>query len=274
MTRSFKIAAPIHVSVEEEQPIYLMSDMHIGSRDLDILKLREDLDKIRSDGGVLFINGDVLDMILPTDKRYELSGQVTDYSNHMVNHHISLAVELLAPIAKQIRMIGIGNHEHTAIVKYHVDPIKILLNDLYRETGACIAYGGYEGFIKLQVPSYQKSKHRSRFYIRYHHGWGGTPKSGTRIAHNDLRLGSLADVYWIGHKHITEVGRARIYIPHQSYIEVREILTVSTGSYLHPYSDHRESYTPYSTRCGMIPQSNKGYVSLKIKEGRIFACDV
>lgn len=188
--------------------------------------------------------------------------------------HIGLAVEILAPIAKQIRMIGIGNHEHTAILKYHVDPIKILINDLYRETGAVIHYGGYEGFVKLQVPDYRERKHRSRFYIRYHHGWGGTPKSGTRIAHNDLRIGALADVYWIGHKHITEVGRGRIYIPHQNYIEVREILTVSTGSYLNPCSDHRESYTPYSVRRGMIPQSNKGYVCLKIKEGRIYASDV
>lgn len=203
--------------------LLLLSDLHIGAQiELDLLQ--SELDWARSNSARILINGDVFDLILPTDrKRFNSSVLDKDLQgvDDLINKVVDKAYELLYPYKDLIDMIGIGNHD--LITKYHhVDPVLLLIDKLDDE----ILHGDYCGILNYKVG-------KKDYKIFYHHGWGKGSKYPVRNFSDCLNLVEGIDIAWLGHLHTR-------LIAHQSRIEsngkLREIYFIRTGSYLNHYN--------------------------------------
>lgn len=263
--RSFRVVT------ELGRPVVLLSDLHIGTNDCDILRIRNDVDLFRSMDALVLINGDLFDAILPTDSRYETAAHVVGTSrNDLVNQVVELAVSLLAPLGKNLVMVGVGNHEYKVTRNYHVDIVKIFKYLYHKETGYDFELGNYHGYVQFHIPEFRVSKRLSNYTMYYHHGWGGSSsKSGTKLTLNDLRSRVEADIYWIGHKHQTAVySESRLVPPKYGVGQAteREEWLISTGSYLKPATRLDDSYASYAVRGGMVTTSSRPYVVMRFTE--------
>jgi hypothetical protein len=142
-----------------------------------------------------------------------------------------MALGILKPYADVIDVVGVGNHE-TASEKYHnVDPTQILVHQL-QQLGSPCAYGGYEGWYRVQFRGHDR-KYWS-WSRRDHHGMGGAAPV-TKGMIDFARFGLWvegADCLWVGHKHnrFLDWGR-REFCTAQGTIRHRDVLHVMTGSY-------------------------------------------
>lgn len=245
------------------QPLFLMSDIHLGSREMDFLLFKRHLQRVVDEDGLLLINGDLFDAIFPTDKRFDM-GFHGDLSHaDMIGEVVLGAVEVFKPVAGRLVMCGMGNHEHTVLTRYHVDMIRLFCVGL-RSHGGIVQHGGYSGFVRVKVLDPPAKKRGASCYIFYHHGWGGNSKSGNRTLLQDLRSKVLADVYWVGHKHQTSIFSEERIIPHRLHAHKRAEWLVSTGSYLTQSVLHaEESHVPYAVKSGHLVGSARAMIRIE-----------
>lgn len=267
--------------------IRLMSDLHIGSASVDYELLQAELKDAREKGDRILINGDVFDLIIPSDKkRYRVDAvhPRLQYHTSPVNGAIEWAAELLEPYADLIDMVGVGNHE-TAVEKYHgTDPVMILLHRL-RQRNPKIAHGNYGGFVIYRFEA-ETGANGHAYTIFYHHGSGGSSPI-TKGMIDFQRLSAWiegADLIWIGHKHnrifdgtIRKVKPAAV----KDELEERTVNCIMTGSYMDTYRVQSQAdlfengrKTQYAAEWGCAPQQKGGarieiYVTTKTFEPRI-----
>lgn len=251
----------------EPRGLTLISDLHIGASNVNYEAIQADLDEAIENGDRILINGDILDLILPTDsKRYspdnlhpKLQGR-----RDVLSAAIELAADILGPYASSIDMIGMGNHEEYAEKWHHVDPTMMLIDKLhtYAPTGHTIAYGGYTGFIDYRV-SYPHSGGR-RFVIYYHHGNG----KAVMTAFKDKGSWVDSDVVWLGHKHerIANSTPLRMRCPEKGDSPVFDPqVMVMSGGYMNAYTPQSQESvrsegrkTSYAATRGLAPQASGG----------------
>jgi len=229
------------VTIAEPVGFTLMSDLHIGSAATNYDAITRDLEHAKDNGDRINVNGDVFDAILPKDvKRYRpdaLDERISGRAD-VLNAALDLAVSILAPYAKQIDMIGTGNHE-VSIEQYHgLDPVQLLVHRLNGECGGHIEHGAIVGFLDYRL-DVRGSKHTDRFVIFYHHGRGGNAPV-MKGMQDFARLGWIdANVIWLGHRHnrITDVGNIRLRCPESGTDPIQEPYPcVMTGGYLVNYT--------------------------------------
>lgn len=183
----------------------LMSDIHIDSATFDEKRCFADLDYFAGRDASIFINGDLVDGIFPTDrKRYARSRDGFD-NDAQINALVDYTVDKLAPWADFIDYIGFGNHE-VSIVKYNnTDIIHLIakgLNGKRSKTLEPIRRSGYVGFIDLIFSRGDGAVRR--FTIYRDHGKGaGSPVTKGSISLNRLYSTYVADMYWLGHTHVS-----------------------------------------------------------------------
>jgi len=236
-----------HIQIKKDHPykltLTLMSDLHFGARNVDTGAIREDLEEGALKGDRILINGDVFDMILPSDrKRYrpEALAQWLQGRSDMLNTAIAWAAEFLDPFKEYIDMIGIGNHEE-AVEKHHsYDPVQALIYEL-NKAGAEIKYGGISGFFVYRIlDSGAKSKterqaQRWRYVVYYHHGAAGSsPVTKGMIDFNRMETWVDSDLIWIGHKHnrIMDGTTVRVGVTQRGNLYKRPFRAVMTGGYM------------------------------------------
>lgn len=263
------ICRPAEVSVRECDVfgLTLMSDLHIGAPNIDYGLISEELSRAKEKQDRILLNGDIFDMILPGDiKRFSptalhprLQGR-----DDVVNGQVEWAEELLAPYARQIDMIGTGNHE-AVIAKYRsFDPIVELVKRLSKRTRHLIYYGGYTGMIDYRF----RQKHAThRYIVYYHHGAGGdAPITGGMI--DAMRKGWVdANVRWEGHRHSRWARTIQaVTCPTDGYEPVmKDINMILTGSYFDTYRGQIQAdmtsggrRSNYAADRGMAPQGKGG----------------
>ena len=263
----------------QEFGFLLMSDLHIGSADVDYRKIKVELEEAKILGDRILINGDILDAIIPKDhKRYTPGAVHPRLANRsdVLDGAIEWAVEILAPYASLVDMIGTGNHE-TVIEKYHgTDPVRRLVQML-KTCNSQVEYGGMTGFIEYRFAYESKKGHGGngrRFVIWYHHGSGGASPvtKGTIDFHR--RGWVRSDIKWLGHKHNRlNFHEVCLECPEQGDEPKRvEVRCVMTGSYFKTYlGQSQESLmkngrrSSYASDWGLAPQGMGGArVVLKI----------
>lgn len=181
----------------------LLSDIHIDSPGFDESRFISDMDYLASKDAAVFINGDLVDGIFPTDrKRYSRSANPCN-EDAQINSVAEYVANKLMQYADYIDYIGIGNHEAT-IVKYNnVDIIKMIvdiLNSKRSKELEPIRRSGYVGFINLAFS--RKKEAVRRFVLWRDHGKGGaSPVTKGTILLNRLYTTYDADMYWLGHSH-------------------------------------------------------------------------
>jgi len=261
--------APLTVSAGDEIGITLLSDLHVGAANVDYRQILAELESARVRNDRILINGDVIDAILPSDKRrYSVTAihpRLRDRPD-LLDAEIEWAVSLLAPYADRIDMIGSGNHE-TAVEHHHAsDPIRRIVDTLHSVDGCRVRAGGVTGFVRYRFRGSKRRSYRP-LTIFYHHGSGRGSTLGTTLRALVGKSWVDADVIWEGHRH-TQLSAARHVVRCAADGEepvVHNQRLVATGSYLWAYSGQsaddfwrRGRQSNYAADNGLPPHSLGG----------------
>ena len=224
----------------------LMSDLHIGGMHVDYDLINQELADAKKRGAKILINGDVFDAVLPGDrKRYRpnnLHPRLYSAGDDMIGESIRWAYEILMPYRDDIIMIGDGNHDDAVARYHHIEPVKHLIVMLNGLDGK-IQYGGYHGFIHVQMQPFTHT-HYGHYVIHYHHGAGGAaPVTKGAITFSRAAMWiEGADAIWRGHTHHRQAGRDNKVSFNKSIsnpenrVTTRDVLTLRTGSYFDTYA--------------------------------------
>ena len=162
-----------------------------------------------------------------------------DYLDRIVRH----AAEDYAPYAKNILLIGKGNHE-SAILKHNSTClISQLTYQLNQEFGGDIKIGGYGGWVRFLFVV-NKTKRKS-INLKYHHGAGGGGPVTRGVIQSNRQAVYLpdADIVVNGHTHdswVLPIARERL---NEKGNVKRDLLWfVRTPGYKDEYGDGSEGY--------------------------------
>lgn len=228
---------PIYVK-ESAEKVYLipLSDIHMGSKNVDIEKLAGYIDWIHKEKhAYTILLGDVFDVATrdsPTSPFDQAMG-INDAMNYMS--------DIIRPIRKKIIGCIDGNHERRLNKYGGLD----ILSSWCASNG--IRYCGSSAVIVFDV-----RKIRYKFFA--HHTTGGGQTIGGKI-NRVTKLTNVfdgADCYLGGHNHSKALGEDAIYYLDEKKmeLELRRIIYVDCGSF-HTYSN---SYAESSA----LPPSHTG----------------
>jgi len=150
-------------------------DWHLGNVNAHIGGIKEAIQRIKEPGVYAILKGDLLDSILPNDKRY--AHCAVNIPTPMQS--LDLLTDLLMPVKDKILGVMLGNHE------YHLINTLNTAWELARRLDA--PYGGYVcKFIALDP------RHRVRHKMFFTHGNGNLPTGAKdviqRIANQQAAL--------------------------------------------------------------------------------------
>jgi hypothetical protein len=235
------------IKCEANENVLLMSDLHIGRPDVDYGMIKTEL--YGTSNHDIHINGDIMDCIIPKDsKRFQPSDlhKRLRGRNDVIGAQLDWAVELLSPVAANIKMLGVGNHED-AIEKYHgFNPVRELIKRLNLSPSV---YGAYSGIIKYP-----------RYSIHYHHGSGGGSSVASAVGKFVKKLEYTdTDVIWLGHKHHRLFAHLRRVVEKRGKLAYKDCRFIMTGAYMDTYSNEEPSYGEKSD----YPPQGKGGVWIR-----------
>jgi hypothetical protein len=249
-----------------------MSDWHLEAADHNRKKLKQDLEEAKETGCRVYVDGDIMDLILPGDmKRYVKANDLSE-SQAVINEVVENALEFLSPYIDIIDGIGVGNHE-SSTVKYHsIDPaawLIMLMNQKRDKSLPPIHHMGYTGYLLLDFQHGDNRKTR-RLKIWYHHGVGGaSPVTKGLIDFNRAVYANDADIYWMGHKHVSSIdpGIERMYVDkaNQPYIKTLKAFYTAgyKGGHIHKQLI-RGGYVPDFSTERFLNHSSSGCIFLTV----------
>lgn len=234
-----------------------MSDLHIGSAETRVDKIKEEL---HADDAWLLFNGDGADAIIASDsKRFVPSclAKRLRGRNDIINATIDWQCELLEPVKHRILGWGVGNHE-TAIEKHcSVDMAKIVCDRLG------IPYAGYTGFYDFRF----RNPHGNgcRYLIHYHHGAGGGSSLSACATEFTKRYGYIsADLIWVSHRHHNMTsGLRRLECPLAgSKLGYKDTRFLMTAAYMEAWAINKgpSRHAAYAEDRALPPQMMGGAV--------------
>jgi hypothetical protein len=257
--------------------IYILSDLHLGHAGAHKALLKRHIAKIAEDADChVILGGDILDAICLQDRRARLSQMdpdiIGEHRDDLINQQVNMALDLLAPIARKIRLMLIGNHEEAILERASVDPLQILADGLGLSAAPkeCLRGKPYEGaycaYMRLRWPEAadmgsRGSPHWWMLDIAAHHGAGGGRKPGAKVNRVDDRAGwyPTAHIVASGHNHSRtmheRVGLA--YGVHQLAVSEAKQLCFNTGAYLRTYYSG-SSGSHYAERADYPPSALGG----------------
>lgn len=249
-----------------EQYILLVSDQHHDSPFCDRKLEKSHLDEALDKQALIFFGGDTFDAMqgrkdpranfdsldpeLKTDKYFDA---VVDFN-----------AKFYAPYAKNIVMMGLGNHE-TSVMKHHnIDLINRMVYKLNVETGSSVIAGGYGGWVRFLFTNGGSNKGSVR--MKYFHGAGGDAPVTRGVIQTARQAVYLPDatIVWNGHNHneyVVPIQRERISVAGELYQDTQ--WHVRTPGYKNEYDDGSRGFAVES---GMPPKP-LGCVWLKIYRG-------
>lgn len=190
------------------QWVLLTSDVHIDNKKCNQKKLKEILDLALERNALIIDNGDWFDVMGGKyDKRSTKSDILPKFAHgNYFDLVIEDSVEFLKPYAKNIAILGEGNHEQSVNQRHERNLTKQLIKDLNQSTGSNILHQQYDGFIKFQFehdsPKGKALGGRSSLLMYRNHGLGGNaPVTMGVINTNRTQVMIDADIYVYGHIH-------------------------------------------------------------------------
>lgn len=222
----------------EHRWILLQSDHHIDDPDTQIPLIKKELEWARERGARILMNGDVLSMIGPKDVRFMPSLKRNDVATFdaWVTATVDLAVELFAPYADLIHLVGVGNHEWAFLKHHGVDVVRLLIDRLQEiaPKGHRVRHGGAFGGVVIPF-RYTSGAGSTAVRLWRHHGAGGHAPitKGMLDLNRTATIVGDCDILWLGHKHHRVYEpTAQVRISHmKESLTVRKQLRVQTGAY-------------------------------------------
>jgi hypothetical protein len=191
------------VTCQSGQEFLLMSDLHWDNPHCDRGLLKNHLDEAVKRNAAIILNGDTYCcMGGKYDRRADKSLIRPEHNtDRYFDAIVDTSVEWFAPYAKNILLIGYGNHE-TAIIKHgETDLLQRFASTLNYATGSAVQVGGYGGTIDIRV--LHDTIRGVNFVVHYFHGHSGGGAVSRGVIH-DQRLLAGTEVYdltWMGHVH-------------------------------------------------------------------------
>ena len=124
------------------------SDLHWDNPKCDRKRLKKDLDYALEHDLDIFINGDLFCAMQGRYDGRRMKGDIREEhnTNTYLDSLVSTAVSWFEPYAKNIRLIGYGNHETAILKNCETDLLERLVDGL-NARGADITLGGYGGWV-------------------------------------------------------------------------------------------------------------------------------
>jgi hypothetical protein len=191
------------VTCQSGQEFLLISDLHWDNPHCDRGLLKNHLDEAVKRNAAIILNGDTYCcMGGKYDRRADKSLIRPEHNtDRYFDAIVDTSVEWFAPYAKNILLIGYGNHE-TAIIKHgETDLLQRFASTLNYATGSAVQVGGYGGTIDIRV--LHDAIRGVNFVVHYYHGAGGGGPV-TKGVIQDQRLLAATEGYdltWQGHVH-------------------------------------------------------------------------
>ena len=191
------------VTCQSGQEFLLISDLHWDNPHCDRGLLKNHLDEAVKRNAAIILNGDTYCcMGGKYDRRADKSLIRPEHNtDRYFDAIVDTSVEWFAPYAKNILLIGYGNHE-TAIIKHgETDLLQRFASTINYATGSSIQVGGYGGTIDIRV--LHDTIRGVNFVVHYYHGsaGGGVITKGV-ISDQRILAGTEGyDCTWQGHVH-------------------------------------------------------------------------
>jgi hypothetical protein len=191
------------VTCQSGQEFLLVSDLHWDNPHCDRGLLKNHFDEAVKRNAAIILNGDTYCcMGGKYDRRADKSLIRPEHNtDRYFDAIVDTSVEWFAPYAKNILLIGYGNHE-TAIIKHgETDLLQRFASTLNYATGSAVQVGGYGGTIDIRV--LHDTIRGVNFVVHYFHGHsGGGVVSRGVIQDQRLLAGTEGyDLTWMGHVH-------------------------------------------------------------------------
>jgi hypothetical protein len=191
------------ITCQSGQEFLLISDLHWDNPHCDRGLLKNHLDEAVKRNAAIILNGDTYCcMGGKYDRRADKSLIRPEHNtDRYFDAIVDTSVEWFAPYAKNILLIGYGNHE-TAIIKHgETDLLQRFASTLNYATGSAVEVGGYGGTIDIRV--LHDNLRGVNFVVHYYHGAGGGGPVTKGVIQDQRLLASTEgyDLTWMGHVH-------------------------------------------------------------------------
>jgi len=191
------------VTCQSGQEFLLVSDLHWDNPHCDRGLLKNHLDEAVKRNAAIILNGDTYCcMGGKYDRRADKSLIRPEHNtDRYFDAIVDTSVEWFAPYAKNILLIGYGNHE-TAIIKHgETDLLQRFASTLNYATGSAVQVGGYGGTIDIRV--LHDTIRGVNFVVHYYHGFGGGGVVSKGVIQDQRLLAGTEgyDLTWMGHVH-------------------------------------------------------------------------
>ena len=224
----------------QETKVLLISDCHWDNPHCDRELLAQHLQQAVDGGHDIFINGDLFCLM---QGKYDGRRSKSDIRpEHNGSRYLDLvidtAVEWFKPYAKNIKVIGYGNHETSILRHCETDVIERFVSALNAVTGSTIQVGGYGGWVIWQFC--KSTEVNISYKLKYFHGsGGGGPVTKGVIQYNRMATAvEGADAIWMGHVHeSTELTYTVERLDRYNAVKLKDILMVRTPAYKEEYND-------------------------------------
>jgi hypothetical protein len=191
------------VTCQSGQEFLLISDLHWDNPHCDRGLLKNHLDEALRRNAAIILNGDTYCCMGGRyDRRADKSLIRPEHNtDRYFDAIVDTSVEWFSPYAKNILLIGYGNHE-TAIIKHgETDLLQRFASTLNYATGSAVEVGGYGGTIDIRV--LHDAIRGVNFVVHYYHGAGGGGPVTKGVIQDQRLLASTEgyDLTWMGHVH-------------------------------------------------------------------------
>ena len=191
------------ITCQSGQEFLLISDLHWDNPHCDRGLLKNHLDEAVKRNAAIILNGDTYCCMGGRyDRRADKSLIRPEHNtDRYFDAIVDTSVEWFAPYAKNILLIGYGNHE-TAIIKHgETDLLQRFASTLNYATGSAVEVGGYGGTIDIRV--LHDTIRGVNFVVHYFHGHSGGGAVSRGVIHDQRLLAGTEgyDLTWMGHVH-------------------------------------------------------------------------
>lgn len=218
-------------------PTLFCSDIHLDSIGCKRDILKRHFDEIKEANGLIFIFGDLLDVMGSYGdrrlQREDIDPIFIQHGRTYLDLVAEFTIDFLKPYAKNIALISYGNHEKTINKFHNHDILRSIVWALNLNQGVNIQLGAYSGWVFLRLKNGQASQIQK---IHYHHGFGGSAKRSKGML--DVQIEAMkypdANILVRGHTHQKwfDPSTARMRVTAKGRIYKDKIKYIQSGSYV------------------------------------------
>jgi len=219
-------------------PTLFCSDIHLDSIGCKRDILKKHFDEIKEADGLIFIFGDLLDVMGSYGdrrlQREDIDPIFIQHGRTYLDLVAEFTIDFLKPYAKNIALISYGNHEKTINKFHNHDILRSIVWTLNLENDVNIQLGAYSGWVFLRMKSPGGTS--TVCNIHYHHGFGGSAKRSKGMLDVQIEAMKYPDAHILvrGHTHQKwfDPSTARMRVTRNGKIYKDKIKYIQSGSYV------------------------------------------